>query len=65
MNLIDELEEFYLAINCSYKKDYCFYVGRLYREQAIEIKQYEEYEVIFHPLMEDEAIIFAPKQNWN
>lgn len=64
MNLKDELEEILIILKGEWN-DHCFYVGRDYREEAINMKHYKGFPVVYHPLVEDDMIHFAPEQNWN
>ena len=63
--LEDELDDFIRVLKGQQKDNYCFYVGRDYREDALIIEHYRGHDVVFHPLLDDDAVIFAPKQNWN
>jgi hypothetical protein len=63
MSLENELDDILALIDGHYEH-YCFFVGKLYKDDAERLIMYRGYRLYYNPLCEEDYIYFATSDSW-
>lgn len=63
MTLEDELDDILTVID-GYYEHYCFFVGKMYKDEAENLLMYRGYNIYYNPLCEEDYIYFASSDSW-
>lgn len=63
MTLEEELDDILTVID-GYYEHYCFFVGKLYKDEAEKLLIYRGYNIYYNPLCEEDYIYFASSDSW-